>query len=503
MLRKTTFRQIIVFLFVIFFGFLFITGSCKKDELYSFNRPQFATSLMTQSMYELRTSALKDTLYINNGEGVLSAYFAIIQGEFDHVLDTIKQYGHVWSTTKQFPKINPRDTSTFSRYYNWTFDSSGTFTSNISLYPETKFWVRSYVITSKGDTGYNQQVFSTTSLPPINEWFFQSTVPAINGNVRTGAVAFTFVEPEKNYTVGIVGTGNNASQVLNDFWIFDPETGSWEGLPGVLPQARTDAVGFVIVTLDEFNRKVTNLYVGGGRDMSGNVYSDFYRYSYITNDWHRISDFPRGITGGVAFTSGDKAYVGLGSTQNYDNGGFYQYDPYKEANFEYPWTPCPTFENDPAKHARQGSVCFTIENVSYVGMGMHINESDDTIYYNDLWMFVPNEMFLNESYWVPMEPFPAGGRVNCTAFAMDYQGYVGLGYDGDKICQDLYRFDPFVNTWYQIADYKTGPDYTGQVQKTTRAFGFGIKKIGYVGGGFNGDDQDIPYSNEFWNYRPW
>lgn len=489
---------------VLFLIAIIFASSCKKEKLYSFSRPYYVTSFVTQFLYELRTAAYKDTLYVKDGEGVLTAYFAIIQGEFAHVQDTIVQYGHVWSTSVKKPKINPEDTSTFSRYYNWPIDTLGTFTSRILLYPETTFWVRSYVITSQGDTGYNQQVYCETSLPPIDEWFFAGIVPNISSNVREGAISLTFVNPETNYEVGLIGCGNDGLQAFADFWKYDQNTGQWDYLPGLLTKPRTEAVAFCIITYDEFGRKQTNLYVGGGVDMAGNVLKDFYKYSFMSAKWQQIDDFPRGIKSGVAFTIHDKAYVGLGTTQLSDKGDFYMFDPVLDENYQNPWVPVPGLGNDQLANARRDAVAFVVDDVGFVGTGMHVTDANDTIYYNDLWAFYPGDI-ANDSKWLARENVPgySSGRAQAVAFEVDNQGYIGLGTDGNIVFKDFYRFDPYTNQWFYIKDFKMGPDYGGQTQRTVNAFGFGIKKKGYVGGGFYGFEYDPPFSNELWIYRPW
>lgn len=490
------------YLFAILGIAILLFSACEKGELYSFNRPHYSTSYKTRSQYELQTAAYKDTLFEENGEGVINAYFTIIQSEFAHVLDTIVQYGHCWSTKGSNPTIDIDDTTTFSRFYNWPNDSLGTFTSRINLYPETIFWVRSYVITSQGDTGYNQQVYCDTTLPPINEWFQTQDVANFQGNGREGAFAFTMVSPIEKKLVGYMGTGNDASQTFGAIYTFDGETETWSQLPGILPIARTEAVAFGLAKTDQYGNKTTNIYVGGGVDMAGNILKDFYKYSFVSMSWTRIDDFPRGIKSGVAFTIGDKAYVGLG-VSNSDKGSFYMFDYKLAENFQDPWIPIPGLGNEDVIYARRDAVAFVIDGVAFVGTGMHVTDSNDTIYYNDLWKFMPDEDVANNSRWGKCEAMPSSGRTQAVGLAIDNQGYIGLGTDGTSYLKDFYRYDPYINKWYIIANYKIGPNFSGQLQRTVNAFGFGIKKKGYVGSGFLGEEHDNPYSQEMWIYRPW
>ncbi len=492
-------KQLIISLIVV----AVIFASCEEGSLYSYNRPYFSKSFKTQDERELKTAALKDTILIENGQPVISAYFAVIKGEFTHVLDTIVQYGHCWSTNNKNPVINPEDTSTFSSYNNWEYDSLGTFTSYISLFPETPFYVRSYVITSKGDTGYNQQIYVDTTIPPINEWFIATDFG--NGNDgREGAVSMTLTYngSTKAYIVG----GNNASQVLGDLWEYDPETDTWIQMPGSLEPPRTEAVGFAIVKEDCYGRKQRKLYVGTGKDASGDIYySDFWEYSFTDFSWHVVQDsFPIGIASGVAFSIDDKGYVGTGITKNnIDIGQLFMFDYKRIEQNRNPWVLMEDLGNDPLLNARHDAVAFSIGGLGFIATGRQNNSGSNPTYFNDLWIFQPPNSNNPQGVWGQKSDFPSFARSEAIAFSVDKQGYVGLGADNETLFQDLYRYDPYSDQWFLIADFKDGPQYSGQLQKMKNGFAFGIDKKGYVGTGFYGEDADIRYSREFWIYRPW
>ncbi|MBN2662500.1 MAG: hypothetical protein JXR68_02520 [Bacteroidales bacterium] len=487
-------RSLILFLFAII-----IISACKNESLYSFNRPHFANSFITWDKKDLKTAAFKDTLFVQNGQGVISSYFAIVQCEFAHVQDTIVQYGHCWSVTDKMPTINNLDTASYSRYHNWQYDSLGTFTSYISLLPETPFYVRSYIITSTGDTGYNQQVYIDTTIPPINEWFVSNDFG--NGSDgREGAVAFTITY--NGSTKAYLTTGKDGSDVFGDLWEFTPETEVWMQMPGTLNPGRSEAVGFGMVTTDDIGRKTKKIYVGTGLDASGSIiYNDFWEYNFNFYEWNRIDSFPMPVRSGVAFVIDERAYVGTGKSY-VDVGDFYMFDYKRLSQNKNPWIVMPGLGDNSVANARRDAVAFVINGVGFVGLGKRVINGN-TQYFNDLFIFKPPDVNGYGAMWGVKESFPSYPRAEAVGFTIENQGYVGLGADGTDYFKDLYRYDPFNDRWFQIADYKVGPNYSGQIQKVKNAVAFGIDKKGYVGTGYNGDDNTPRFSKEMWIYRPW
>lgn len=485
--------------FILFFAVAIVISSCTNDSLLTFSRPHFSKALFTLDKRDLKTAAYKDTLYVQNGRGVISAYFAIIQGEFEHVQDTIIQYGHCWSLTDHTPTINPRDTSTYSSYFYWDYDSLGTFTSYIPLYPETEFFVRSYVITSKGDTGYNQEVYVDTTLPPINEWF-HSTDFGYSIDGREGAVAFTI--SYNGQTMGYITTGNDGSTTFGDLWEFNPETEAWMQLPGTLYPTRTEAVGFGFVYTDPNGRNMKKIYVGTGIDVTGTFkFNDFWEYNFNYGTWNLVDSFPYRMNSGVAFSIGQRAFVGTGKSF-VDIGDFYMFDPKRMDNDKYAWVSMPGLGEDPVANARYDAVAFVVNDLGFVGLG-RTNNNGGVQYFDDLYIFRPPDENGYDASWGQKADFPGMSRAEAVGFSIDNQGYVGLGANNDVFYQDLYRFDPYNDQWFQIADYKVGPDYLGEIQKVKNAVAFGIDRKGYVGTGYFGEDQYPNYTKEIWIYRPW
>ncbi len=485
----------------IFFILTFILlYSCHNDTLYSVWRPHFPNAFYTRNDVELRIAAKKDTILIKNGKPAITAYSAIIKGEFLHVQDTIVQYGHVWSTTNPLPIIGD-DTTLYSRYYNWPFDSIGIFTSRISLMPETPFWVRAYVITSRGDTGYLPVSYTDTTIPPINEWFITNDLGLLG---RAEAAAFTFIDPSKGYKCGFVVGGRDNTGNFGDMWEYDPKTQTWTQQPGELPLHLKNHVAFGITRRDNNGRLHYEIYAGTGENLDGTVkYNNFYKYSFIDGQWHAITPFPSAVAGAVAFVINNRAFVGTGQNQNgTDVGYFFEFHPeLLDSSGAIVWKSVTEIGGDGEKYRRHNAVAFVINNTAFVGTGEK-NVNGQTTYYNDLWLFIPPEKN-SQALWIKRQNMPGNPRTGAVGFNIEDQGYVGLGYDGQNLLKDLYRYDPYTDKWYPIADYKIGPQYTGQIQRIKDAVGFGIENKGYVGTGYQGDTSAIVYSKEFWIYRPW
>ncbi|OQX97124.1 MAG: hypothetical protein B6I20_13315 [Bacteroidetes bacterium 4572_117] len=166
----------------------------------------------------------------------------------------------------------------------------------------------------------------------------------------------------------------------------------------------------------------------------------------------------------------------------------------------------------PNEVARTGAIAFAIGGKGYFGLG----KSADGEFLKDFWEFTPNEKGTNGT-WIKKLDFPGAPRQNAAAFVIGTQGYVGTGDDiiGDmegggytgQTYSDVYRYDPFNNSWRQIRDYtldKTeNPD---NPKKVTRATGFsrGPKaSVGYIGFGMMPEEVLQRAQEDLWEYLPW
>lgn len=144
------------------------------------------------------------------------------------------------------------------------------------------------------------------------------------------------------------------------------------------------------------------------------------------------------------------------------------------------WVEKSTFNGD----ARGNAASFVIGDKGYVIGGYNDDTSD---FYSDAWVYDSENNF-----WESVTDFPGVARSGAVAFAVDGKGYVGTGIDEDgNLLQDFYVFDPTAaegSEWSQIADFTNG---------RSRAIGFSVNGLGYVGTGNDGSNQ-----KDFWEYDP-
>ena len=132
---------------------------------------------------------------------------------------------------------------------------------------------------------------------------------------------------------------------------------------------------------------------------------------------------------------------------------------------------------------RSGSVCFTIADTAYIGLGY--NPSNKVKYPTDFYKYD-----YKKNQWKEIAPFPlSSGRVNAVAFSVGNKGYVGTGYDGNDYLSDFYEYNSVTNSWRRIKDL----DIVGR----RGAVAFSIGNNGFVGTGYNGN-----YLSDFWKYTP-
>jgi len=490
---------------IVFFFILLVIPSCDTDiEGYTTIRRYYANSFVTRLGADLRTAGLIDSTIKSD------AYYARIKGTLTHINDTVVQHGHCWSTTNSNPYIVPGDTGRYSRFGPVETGTNYQFETRITnLLPETPFWVRTYVVTAKGDTGYNKVVWVDTTRPPIDTWFkilnFLTNDPS-SGSGREGTIALSMKAKhnesgkvvEKN--CGYVGLGNNAGLYYNDFIEFDPSLGTdglWNALKPFPGEPRHGAVAFTLTYTINKN-KFTKAYVGLGVNSTGVGLTDFYEYDRLSDTWIKKADFPSfARKNAVAFTFAGKGVVGLGENKVVYND-FYMFDPVTNT-----WTPLPSFPVG----RRTGAISFSIDGKGFVGLG----KDNNGVYYNDLWMYVPGDFVTDFGFWSKRTSMPveAGNRAYAVGFAIEDQGYVGTGFNGISNLSDFYRYDPYNNLWYNVKEYKNGTEEVDPKDasiflkpQVRKGIGFSIDDKGYVGTGYIGEEGLTKYSPFFWVYRP-
>jgi N-acetylneuraminic acid mutarotase len=235
----------------------------------------------------------------------------------------------------------------------------------------------------------------------------------------------------------------------------------------------TPAIGLQVFNLDD---QCVDLYDGAnwiktcGLKVTGTV-SDPNHSS--ANSWVQRTSLPISRNNAVAFTIGNKAYIGLGSflgMSYYDD--FYEYDPSTNV-----WSQKANF---PAG-ARADAVAFSINGKGYVttgGNGAFVNY--------DMWEYDPIA-----DIWTQKSNCPGSARWKAQGFSIGGKGYLGLGTDGSSDLNDMWEYDPSNDTWTQKANYPgNGRQFT---------MGLSVNGKGYIG---LGTDVNGNYNNDVWQYDP-
>ncbi len=316
------------------------------------------------------------------------------------------------------------------------------------------------------------------------------------GTARSNAVSFVI------NNVAYVGTGVDANAVkYKDFYSFDPSTGSWNKVTPmpVAAAARYNAVGFSAAGKG---------YVGTGYDGT-NLLSDFWQFDPAVNtvtttttgtvttsvttigSWKRVADFPTpngsGRYGAVAASISDIGYVGCGYDGN-NQKDFYKYDPTSNS-----WSALTSgFPGD----KRIGALAFVINGQMYVGTGINNN-----LYNTDFWSYNP----VGNGNWTQLRnlsniststdsyDYSAVARAYASSFVVGNIGYVTVG-SNSAVRADVQAYDPTMDTWTATNPFS----FSGGGAGRNSAVSFGIGNYGYVGTGYNGSTR----FDDFWKFDP-
>lgn len=198
------------------------------------------------------------------------------------------------------------------------------------------------------------------------------------GLQRVNAVGFSIGNK------GYIGTGHKSAgttpdQYLKDFWEYTPASNSWLRKADCSDTTRHYAVGFSIGNKG---------YIGTGQPASSGLQSDFWEYDPATDVWTRKADIaPR--HSGVGFSIGNKGYFGTGiGISETKHNDFYEFDP-SDASLGLDGNGNPlgkwTAKANLSALPRYASVAFSIGNKGYIGLGFN---SD--FYFNDFYEYDPN-----------------------------------------------------------------------------------------------------------------
>ena len=235
----------------------------------------------------------------------------------------------------------------------------------------------------------------------------------------------------------------------------DSTDGNWIELSDFEGVPRADAVAF---TIGE------KAYVGTGYDGSDRL-NDFWEYDPILNNWTRKADFPGAArNGAVGFGTDTKGYVGTGYDGVDKLNDFYEYDPAADT-----WTQISDFGGS----ARFGAVAFSINNKGYVGSGYDGNDL------KDFWQYDPSS---NE--WIKILSLGGSKRRDAVAFVIDNKAYVCTGIDNGAYEDDVWEYDPSTELWARkrsindVSDESYDDDYSGIIG--TNKVAFTVNGKGYV-----------------------
>ncbi len=174
----------------------------------------------------------------------------------------------------------------------------------------------------------------------------------------------------------------------------------------------------------------------------------------------------------VAFTIGDKAYVGTGYSAKNE---FWQYDPGRDA-----WTR----KADLPGRTRGAAIAFSIREKGYIGLGYG---DDDR--FSDLWEYDPAA-----DRWTEKASLPAAVRDHAAVFAIGPKAYIvgGMTCKGNDCgeLKEVWEYDPKADRWTRKSDMPEAIVWSAY---------FVLNGKGYIGAG--GERRQKIVKN-FWEYDP-
>jgi N-acetylneuraminic acid mutarotase len=296
-----------------------------------------------------------------------------------------------------------------------------------------------------------------------NSWVQKAAFP---GAARMGAVGFTIGSK------GYVGTGiDSSSNLLSDFWEYDPSSDAWTQVASFGGSARRNAVGFAIGSKG---------YVGTGYDGTNNLL-DFWEYDPSLNSWIQtrslggsVSTNPR--RDAASFVINNMGYVvtGYDGTINY-NKECWQFDG------DTTWLKKTDMgSGSQTGNWRRWATGLSIDSSGYIACGFNFSQD----WRKDFWRYNATT-----NTWTQMADFGGTQRSNAIGFSIDGIGFIGTGND-TYLRSDFWQYKPSDNVWIQVTGYPGGA-ITGGV-------GFSINGKGYSGLGRD----SLVYRNDFWEYTP-
>jgi N-acetylneuraminic acid mutarotase len=269
-------------------------------------------------------------------------------------------------------------------------------------------------------------------------WFQVASAPMVP---RNSAVAFS-VNGQ-----GYVGSGTNGAIAFSDFWQYNPQTNNWNQISSLGDSStgfapRFDAVGFGIASAGTQGLG----YVGTGNNFSEYL-KDFWVFDPATNGWtQEVSYDGYKRTAAVAFVYNNCGYLvtGLGTGGTPCND-FWKFDPSQPDSTK--WTQLrhitnfspESYDDSYTTIARYNAVGFVITGVKTDGGGDkgYISTGINGSLYEWTW-----EYDFSKDLWTEKAPFKQAARQGATGFTLLNRGVVGLGISGSTNFGDINEFEP-------------------------------------------------------------
>lgn len=388
---------------------------------------------------------------------ILTSTDVRVTGEIVDQGDGIQDYGFVFSSTNNTPTIAGA-TGVIELDDR---AKPGEFVQIIGgLEPKIPYWVRAYA--TPDGTHY---IYSEPFRFVISDVWGQKS--AFGGEPRANAVAFTIDGK------GYMGMGNNLTDELFDFWVYDPELDTW-----------TQKADFPSGT------SVTNFHIATtswailGLDGTQETWS----YDFDGNTWVQRADFP-GVARhlGFSFHLQGNVYFGGGVISDPVRSypiDLWEYDPEDDV-----WTRKADFPSIGREHAAS----FNIGPYGYIGMGFTLDGLDNPTYHVDFWRFDPFDNTEGSDTrgnplgsWLRRADAPGASRF--IGYTLDSRGFV---FSMDRFL----IYEPGSNSW------SLSPTFSG-ISRLVAA-GFALNGRAYVGTGvYDAGGGTMTVIKDFWEYIP-
>lgn len=282
-----------------------------------------------------------------------------------NAVEEVTDFGFVYSKTST-PDLKSGTSVSLASSRPFRIAKNTNIEKNISgLERGTTYYVRAYIVTTKQEEQYGDQVSFVTFNG--NRFAFGETFPI----QKMGMVGFLI---GSNFYLG-AGIVYGDTPAHPAFYKYDIGTNAWSEIASYPGKGRFRGSSFTITT--------SGYLIGGVNN------AETWEYNSTNNQWAQKSDFPGSTSReqAIAFSLGGKGYYGMGADQN----DFWEFDPTDNTNgvdqFGKPkgkWTKLNNFPN--TSDIRRVTP-FWFDNVPYIIGGYPLK-----IYkYNrqtDAWLFV-------------------------------------------------------------------------------------------------------------------